>query len=247
MNSLAHALERNIPAFAVPFTSEVDDNTILDVLGHADVAEFRADYFQELNRTNTVLQAERITALLPLLVTIRMQAEAGGNGGWIGSEQDRLDLFKALDPVANGFDIELEADILSDVIGLAAAASKPVIASSHDFNGTPSTSELEERAGRAHAAGANYFKLAAKINNSTEYDRLGEFLCNYTGIGLIVVGMGEEFGPRSRIEFPGLGSRLTYSAGPSTATASGQIDFVQMHQALCRAYPTYDNLYKYRA
>lgn len=229
---LQTTLEWPEPAIAIPFTHEVSDADLLGTLEYVDVAEFRADYFQDGSVVEAVRVAEKIGYFLPLLVTIRHISEAGGNGGWTGTEAERLSWFTKLEPLAGGFDVELKAGILGGVIDLAKDNQKIVIASHHDFAQTPSRSELEDLLGHSDSAGADYFKVAAPIKDQQEYDRLGDFTEEHKDDGVIVVGMGEEFGPRSRVEFPFRGSRLTYAAGINGSTAAGQLGYVETWQRI---------------
>jgi 3-dehydroquinate dehydratase-1 len=174
---------------------------------------------------------------LPTLLTIRTADE---DGGWNDTEPKRLELFTKLMPHYDGADVEIASPIFSEVIAVAHDLGKVVIASSHDFLGTPSLQALEDLHSQAQEEGADYTKIAATANTGEEYRRLKTFTRNNQNV--IVVAM-DRYGPLSRIALPGLGSHLTYaSSSSSTAVAPGQMNYEDTDRLLRKVYPSYADL-----
>jgi 3-dehydroquinate dehydratase-1 len=84
-----------------------------------------------------------------------------------------------------------------------------VIASAHDFRGTPSAARLQESIDRAHAAGADVCKLAAVTETPAALGRLLGTFSHEQALPLSVMGMGR-FGKISRLLLAQAGSILNY-------------------------------------
>src|SRR6202011_489331 len=99
-----------------------------------DVAELRIDRFSRTDVDHVLSEIHAFRAL-PTLATVRSRHEGGQ---WSGTEEERLELFRAVAPFVNAVDIELSSrEILQDVIAAARQHDVMVIASYHDFEHTP--------------------------------------------------------------------------------------------------------------
>jgi len=234
MNRLADVLDRPEPTMAVVFGEAYTDEAISDIAVVADVAEFRADLYPSHEPNYLIEQVRRLGAL-PLLLTVRLEAEGGE---WVDSEGERLQLISEVIPYVDGVDIELAADNLPEVADIAHRKDKVLIVSSHDFNATPSLETLEYRLADALIAGADYVKFAATANSEEEYRRLAGFTLNHQDGGLIVVAMGK-YGPLSRITFPAMGSHLNYAFAGENAVAPGQLGYLELDKLWKQLYPDY--------
>lgn len=247
MNRLAEVLDRPEPTMAVSFGAEVSGEQIDRIARVADVAELRADLLPSQGSDYLAYQAMRLEKL-PVLLTVRILPEGGK---WVGSMGKRKGLFNLLMPHVDGVDVELKSKIAPHVIDGAHSQGKVVIASRHNFAATPSAGELEDMLGDSQRAGADYFKIAATTNTGADYQILQNFTHEHVGDNAIVVAMdpnyeNPEYGPRSRVELPGLGSRLTYaSTGTEEAVAPGQMSYLVTHEKLRRTYPAYAKLFNY--
>ncbi len=241
MNKLGEVLNRPESTMAVVFTGHESDQVIDEVAAIADVAELRADLpsFREQNYSAARDKAQRL-AKLPVLLTARMFVEGGH---WISSEKQRLKLFSAMMPHVDGVDVEIRSRILLDVINAAHEQGRVVIASSHNYEATPSMPELDGTFEHAKEMGADYVKFAATPNNDYDYDRLIEVTGWYANDGIIVVAMGDEYGPKSRSELPSYGSCLTYAFPGSEPLAPGQMNYLETHEALKASDPGYAALF----
>jgi 3-dehydroquinate dehydratase-1 len=238
MNRLSTVLDRPKPTMAVTFGRDFDPEALDDISLIADVAELRADL---MPIPNPVFVKDRATKLagLPVLLTVRTQAE---RGGWRGTEAQRLRFVKNLLPLVQGVDESLLSPSAPEVVAEAHRLGKVAIVSTHDFIRTPSANELEDRLERAKDMGADYAKFAASANTIEEFERLRDFTSRHQEDNVIVVAMND-FGPQSRIEFPGIGSHLTYAHAGTEAVAPGQLSYADTHQALKNAYPDYAALF----
>lgn len=183
-----------------------------------ELAELRVDLFAR--RDAAQVRAELAgCAGIPTLATIRIAAEGGA---WDRSEAERTRLFLALLDAVDAVDLELATPgTFAEVAAAARAAGRLVIASHHDFAGTPPAAALADVVARAHAAGADVVKIASAVQGREDVCALARVLVEPAPIGRIVIGMGEA-GVATRVLFPALGSLVTY-AHAGRATAPGQL------------------------
>ena len=175
----------------------------------------------------------------PLLGTLRLEAEGGG---WSPDEGSRLALLDSLATSVDGFegfDWELKAQDAEEMVALVHNLGLAAIGSSHYFDETPSVYKLEEEFLAAQEAGFDYVKFAMKIDNWQEYSLMASFVAKHHSDGVIVVGMGEKFGPLSRTMYPRIGSRLTYAYAGDQPVAPGQMYFEAMHQYFMDTHAAY--------
>jgi 3-dehydroquinate dehydratase-1 len=144
-----------------------------------------------------------------LILTIR---RVGEGGFYDGSENDRYNCYvEAISIRPRFIDIEFYSDIFSEVAFVARRNGVGVIASYHDFHGTPS---LEELLGIYERMGSSeYVDIVKIVTYADDYlDNLKIFnLLGIAGGGkpLISFCMGSK-GRVSRLSAPLFGSYLTY-------------------------------------
>ena len=106
-----------------------------------------------------------------------------------------------------------------------------VIASCHDFEGTPELDRLRTLEERGRRMGGDVVKIATMVNRPDELARLLAVPSQATG-PISVMGMGK-WGAISRIALACAGSCMVYgSLGP--ATAPGQMSCRQLARELTR-------------
>jgi len=150
---------------------------------------------------------EEVAALpLPAIITVRDRAEGGAlDLSW----HQRSELYLELLPASAAVDLEIRnLDQLAAVVEKAHDLKKPVIASFHDFEGTPTLKFLIKLAGKARAAGADCVKIAATPKTPSD---LGILLSALEEIGppVAMMGMGA-LGKISRLALARCGSCLNY-------------------------------------
>ena len=195
-----------------------------DARGIADAVEFRMDLAETPGD-----QLDHYDGELPLIVTNR----AAWDGGK-ASEDGRLQaIANAVEhPAVEAVDVELRSIESGDAAADTEAARDndvAVIASSHDFEATPSMSELMDRLARAADAG-DVGKLAVMADEPGDVLRLLDATWRQTTEGRTVATMAMgEAGRHSRAICPLYGSRIGYApVDPDEATAPGQLDLITL-------------------
>ncbi len=233
---LSDLIRADVPLIAMSFADNDIDERVADSreLG-VDVVELRIDQFSSTDTTYVTEQLRRFSEF-PTIATIRTQDEGGR---WAGSDEERLQLFRAAIPEVHGVDIELASEaILSDVVAEAREKDRLVIISHHDFSGTPSLSELTDMAMSAKEHGADLVKISTMTAGRDDVQTLAAFLVQHAELGLIVIGMGGH-GVVTRVAFPVLGSRLTYAFSGQPAV-SGQVRFDRTFDCLRMFSPEFN-------
>jgi len=240
MATLRERLADEVPLVAV---SLGDDDSARDAaqvraLG-VDVAEMRVDWFRSVEPDHVRRELAHYRGL-PVLATVRSKTDGGY---WPGTEPERQRLYEALLPEVDAIDIELSAaEILPSVVAAAKARGKLVLVSHHDFAETPPAERLGEIAEGAKAAGADLVKISTMAHSVEDVRLLTAFTLQYRSMGLIVIAMGAQ-GAASRVFFPLLGSRITYSAlGDGDLHAPGQLPFAETVRLLGRFSPKFAEL-----
>ena len=186
-----------------------------------DVVELRVD---QMRREEDWLGTGRAveSAGLPVIVTIRSQSEGGG---WKGSEETRLELFRTAIHELSAVDVELRSDIARSVAEAAKASGKVCIVSCHDFEGTPPFTQLERAAAEACRLGC-IAKITTMIRTQGDREALQQIVCHSWPVPVCVMGMGP-MGTETRITFAALGSCLTYGY-LDKPSAPGQFSAVEL-------------------
>ena len=191
---------------------------------HADAVEFRMDLADD------PLEAlEEYDGDLPILATNRAAWEGGE---WDGDDEERLEVLAeatAVEPV-EAIDVELEA-ILDDeidtdgVLETARERDVAIVASAHDFDGTPSRGEMVSTLTEAGKY-ADVAKLAVTAESKADTLALLSATEQLTAHGDAVATMAMgEVGSHTRAVAPVYGSRIGYApVDPEDATAPGQYD-----------------------
>ncbi len=173
------------------------------VAERCDLVEFRAD---ALSPAPERLTAAMQSCPVPALLTVRSHAE-GGLAAL--SLEARQDLFQRLLPSAQLVDVEIaHLTALSGVVDAARQSGVVVVASFHDFHGTPDRSVLEDLAAQAMAGGADAVKFATTLHGSADLATLAA-LQESSLVPLATMGMGP-LGRVSRLLLASLGSVLNY-------------------------------------
>lgn len=161
-----------------------------------------------------------------------------------GSRSDAQRKALLLGCIRHGMDmVDVEAEAgegyLAEILREARRRGTKVILSHHDPERTPARRELERIISRAFAAGADFVKIACRVNAPSDNARLIGLLDRPRHQGrVIVVGLGA-LGSVTRILAPFLGSPFTFAClGEGSETAPGQIGYrelARLHRDLRRA------------
>lgn len=186
------------------------------IFSGCDLIEIRIDEYMDLDKTEEILA--ETAKKIPILLTIRTNKEGGT---WEIDEQKRFTLFQRFAPYAKAFDLEILSDLMATKSRQNFAMDSTAIASFHDFEKTPDKDFLNDIISQGHSWGADVIKLACKVNKAEDIKLLKNFLQENTSHNLCIIGMGEE-ALETRIQFPALGSKLSYGFTDISA-APGQI------------------------
>ncbi len=170
-----------------------------------DFLELRVDAFAESPEKLDALAAKPPR---PLIVTVRHPGEGGMAAGL--DEERRRELYARFLPAAAAADVEVRCGAaLKWLVQEAGSRGQTMIASFHDFGGTPSLRALRRAAARAADAGANVFKVATNVETPADLAVLFALLGSALPIPLAVMGMGR-LGRASRPALAAAGSVLNY-------------------------------------
>lgn len=195
-----------------------------------DLAEIRLDLLVANGEPVDPSAWSHLTEI-PLLFTARRSEEGGALPL---TPAARIDLLQMAITSAAWIDVEVAS--LHEMNGLLTECANreiPWIASYHDFDRLPANEDLKQAAQRAKDAGAVVFKLAAKLNSTSDLARLADFQLADHGIRVATMGMGS-LAPVSRLLCAQCGSLFNYGYLGNTATAPGQWDSALLKTAIER-------------
>lgn len=224
-----------IPKICVPIVGQTKEEIIAEAQTFhsipADVAEWRADWFEGVFDCFQVLDVlQRLREALgeiPLLFTFRTAKEGGEKS--IEPEAYALLNFQA---IQSGYVdlVDVEAlmgdEIVRTTIDVAHAAGVKVVASNHDFSGTPDQADLVDRLRKMQDLGADLPKIAVMPQSKKDVLTLlaatEEMATLYADRPIITMSMSGT-GVISRLCGEVFGSALTFGAA-RRASALGQMD-----------------------
>ena len=196
----------------------------------ADLVEWRADWYEDVSAFSEVIKtADMLRSILgetPLLFTFRSAREGG-------EKELSLESYAALleNVAKTGFvdliDVEVFSgdDAVKNIIQTAHAHGIKVIASNHDFEGTPAREELVARLCKMQDLGADILKIAVMPQTRSDVLTLlsvtEEMSSRHTSRPVITMSMGRT-GTLSRLCGEVFGSAVTF-ASFGKVSAPGQI------------------------
>lgn len=187
----------------------------------ADLLELRLDLMED--DSLSILERVKKVARVPIIATVRWQAEGGE---FKGSEGERLELLTRASAFADYIDVELRSGLLGTLLK---AVDRPIIASYHDFSRTPPPEELRAILEEMESSGAKMAKIAATPHSLQDNLEMLQLLLE-ADMPLCVIAMGR-LGRHLRAVAPLYGSVLTYGY-VSQPTAPGQMSIFQLRQVL---------------
>lgn len=231
------------PKICVPIVGK----TRMEILAEAssfsalpvDVAEWRADWYNDVFSTDKVIEtARRLRETLgntPILFTFRT-SEEGGEKSISPEDYCALTVAAAESGYVDLVDVEAFTGdhIVKEIIRKAHDCGVKVIASNHDFNKTPSKEEILNRLKKMLKLGADIPKIAVMPNSRQDVLTLLsatlEMTEKYADRPVITMSMAGT-GVVSRLTGETFGSALTFGAA-SKASAPGQISVEKLQQVL---------------
>lgn len=204
-----------------------------------DLVEWRVDHYTPFTAAADPVAAVealgKLTAALPqvpVLATFRTSAEGGA--AELGAEAyAALVTALAASGLADAVDVEYRHPHATEAIAAAHAHGTPVVASNHDFHGTPPREEIVARLAAMESAGADVAKIAVMPRSAADVVTLldaTERRHRDAGIPLVTMAMGS-LGAVTRIGGGVFGSAATF-ATVGEASAPGQLPAVGVRAAL---------------
>lgn len=195
-----------------------------------DIMEARLDQFDTSASSLWLRYCQAVEAAgTPVLATIRLPNDGGK---WNENEASRRPLFESALAHLSAIDVETDSALRGDLCELAGSLGKSLVVSYHNFEGTPPVEELCAMVDSVLECPVAIPKLATMVNTQNDVDILKQVLSTYASSRPIcVLGMGDEWGTRTRTSFPGLGSKLTYGY-LDRPIAPGQLSSAQLISVL---------------
>ena len=213
-----------------------------------DIVEWRADYYEgpiegQVRPIEPLAELRQIIGDKPLIFTYRT-ANEGGMGS-IDSSYESL-LKAAIDSkLVDLVDVELFMgdEIASQLIAYAHANGVKVIASNHDFEGTPELDEIVTRLKNMQKLGADLLKIAVMPKNMKDVLTLLEATVvmseHYAQCPLVTIAMSD-LGAITRVTGEVFGSSITFGT-LGKLSAPGQIAASQLSDMLLRVHHLFPN------
>lgn len=235
-------LGQGLPKICVPLTSRTAEELCRQaraaVMAGADLVEWRADFFEELEQeVKTAETLELLSDILdpiPLLFTIRTKKE-GGNKEISLNDYVNCNLLAAKTGYADLVDVEIFGDeaekkaLISDIQKLGVK----VIASTHDFEKTDSREMLLSRFQEMDASGADILKMAVMPKDFEDVAAIMQAtneMTKLTDKPLISMAMGDT-GSMSRISGENFGSCVTFGT-VGKPSAPGQFPIKELRMMM---------------
>lgn len=196
-----------------------------------DVLELRADTWERDEDISNIATA--LPRPLPILLTTRHKAEGGMCDM---TETQRQELAYSLLPLAAALDWEIA--YMKDAHNLLQEAKQKgviIVASSHNFENTPTLGSMQRQAEKAIELGADVVKFAFRLHHIQDL-LVGVQLLQSSSYPMAIMGMGP-LGPTSRLIYNQYGSVLTYGYLGNTPTAPGQWSAALCKKALSSLLP----------
>lgn len=195
-----------------------------------DILEWRADYMSAEHAGDYVSAAKKLRGIFrdkPLLFTFRSEREGGRTP--MGAD-DYIDLNRSIikSGYADMIDLEFatESGDMPELIETARKNNVKVILSCHDFNKTPSITDIVDLFRKMQDMGADIVKIAVMPRNTDDVIRLldaaNEMNLYYSDRPMIAISMGG-MGALTRLVGEVFGSCATYGSALESS-APGQIE-----------------------
>jgi len=193
---------------------------------HADFIEVRLDGLKKHNQLADIAHCSN-THLIATNRSTKCQ------GKFLGSEAERKEIL--MDAARNGFeyvDIELSTPKLKNLVSnLRETGAKPIV-SFHDFNETPSSTQLNKILKKEIASGADVCKIVTTARFVEDNLTVLNFVSKACKNARIVCFAMGELGKHSRLLSPVFGAFFTIASLESwRKTAEGQLTIQEMRSA----------------
>lgn len=232
-----------IPKICVPVVAQTKAEIVEEIKGikqcHADLVEWRVDWFQDADNIEKIQEVLRELAPVvqdfPLLFTFRT-AKEGGNRAIDRESYVKINRAVAATGIVDLIDVELFQgdEVMKELVESAHQSGVKVVASSHDFKKTPPKDEILYRLRKMQDLGADIPKIAVMPNSKLDVLELLEattIMSEQYAKGPIITMSMSGSGVISRLTGECFGSALTFGAAKK-ASAPGQIGVEDLYNTL---------------
>lgn len=227
---------KGIPKICVPIIEETQEDVLSMAekiyKSSADIAEWRIDFYNELNGGDksfceTLKKLRVVLGDKPLLITFRTLAEGGNRDISLESYIELIEKLAALG-YADMEDVEVYRMEREEMSAFIKNLKKyvTVVGSYHDFDKTPDTDEMIERLMYMDSVGADIPKLAVMPKNKIDVIRLMEasaVVADRLKEKPVITMSMSDIGMISRIAAQSTGSAISFGC-LGKASAPGQIE-----------------------
>ena len=231
------------PKICVPIVgrtkAEIIEQTKLCLSAAADMVEWRADWFEQVEDSDAVqemlITLRNIVKEMPVLFTFRTKNEGGekeiepAQYLTLLQETIRTGMVDLVD-----VEVYLNENVSKEIIKFTHEHCVKVIASNHDFEGTPSKEEIIHRLCYMQELHADILKIAVMPKNRQDVLTLlaatEEMERKDAKSPLVTMSMGG-FGVISRCSGEIFGSSITFGAAEK-ASAPGQLEVSELKKIL---------------
>ncbi|WNF37770.1 type I 3-dehydroquinate dehydratase [Bacillaceae bacterium IKA-2] len=235
--------EEEIPYICTPLTGKTTNEIILEVKNivskKPNMLEWRVDFFSDINNTDRVLRTlqeiDTHSNGLPLLFTIRAQKEGGQEIPLNDNQVVELLSEVCKSKFVNLIDFEVSNNLehIKHLREVSKKYSKKLVLSYHNFENTPTKTEIIKHLSKMAFHNADIAKVAYMPKNHEDVMNL----LNATrdakeilDIPLITISMGD-IGVMSRVLGWVYGSVLTFAVGEKSS-APGQISIESLQEMI---------------
>ncbi len=227
-----------VPIVGVTKNDIIEEAKTFDSIS-LDVVEWRVDWFEnafDFAKVEEVLKELReVLGNTPILMTFRTSKE-GGEKAIEPESYAELNIKAAQTGYVDLIDVEIFTgdEIVKKIINGAHAAGVRVVASNHDFNGTPAKADIIYRLRKMQDMNADIPKIAVMPKNKKDVLTLlaatEEMATDYADRPIITMSMAGT-GVISRICGEVFGSSMTFGAAKK-ASAPGQMGVNDLNTVL---------------
>lgn len=231
-----------IPKICVPIVGTTREEILKEATEinktQVDLIEWRADWYEEVNKIEKVKQVidalRQLLPEIPILFTFRT-AKEGGEKDISPKDYLELNCNVCKQGLVDLMDVELfRGDtVVKTVLKQAKESGIKVIVSNHDFEKTPCKEEIVERLKQMEELGADILKIAVMPNSKKDVLTLLEAtdeMSKYATKPIVTMSMSG-MGAISRLTGEIFGSAITFGT-VKNASAPGQIPVKQLSQVL---------------
>lgn len=221
------------------YESVADELLGSSVNAFVDIVEVRADYFSELHNPRSISElmnmlGEKLSDKI-ILFTVRSEKEGGEVLSQDAPPISELIEYVIDNKLADLVDVELSQgrEVFSRLKAKAKSNGVKIIASYHDFAGTPSEEYIVKQLTDMQDLGADIAKIAVMPKNKTDVFTLMQAAAvveDADRTPIVAISMGA-LGAISRVAGAVYGSAITFSS-MGKSSAPGQIPVAELVDAL---------------